>query len=136
VLILGPDDRLVAENVDLVRRQGEDVLVRAPQLAGARVVAERGQNLGAGILVRPLGDEAAATPPAAADGQRNGETEGTSTEGAAMVALTPERRAELIAFVKADAAMPDAARARVIAQLSAEAVPAPVVARIEARMGG
>lgn len=136
VLILGPDDRLVAENVDLVRRQGEDVLVRAPQLAGARVVAERGQNLGAGILVRPLGDEAAATPPAAADGQRNGETEGTSTEGAAMVALTPERRAELIAFIEADNAMPDAARARVLAQLSANAVPAQVVARIEARMGG
>ena len=163
VLVLGPDDRLVAQPVELVRRQGEDVLVRAPELAGARVVAERGPNLGAGIMVRPIGDDAAAgggpaaAAPAAASGRPGADAAGARAgaagrdngraagrdngrdnggEGRAMVALAEERRARLIAFVEADTTMPEAARARVIAQLAAERVPAQVVARIEARMGG
>jgi len=173
VLVLGPDSRLRSASVELVRRQGEDVLVRAPNLDGAQVVSERGPNLGAGILVRPVGEpEADANrPPAAAMAARNARADGANSSGRAdgaanseradgatssgradgatgsgrgaadggdapMIALSPERRAELIAFVETDNAMPEAARARVIAQLSAETVPAQVIARIEARMGG
>lgn len=190
VLVLGSDDRLIAEAVELVRRQGDRVLVHAPHLAGAQVVAERGPNLGAGIRVRPVGPEgaeAAATPAAmtvsneaagneaagngaagngasgggpsnagaardrAANAPRDGATadrgragpdpraragQSATAEGSAMVTLTPERRAELIAFVEADTGMPEAARARVLAQLGADEVPAQTIARIEARMGG
>jgi multidrug efflux pump subunit AcrA (membrane-fusion protein) len=145
VLVLGPDDRLVAASVELVRRQGDDVLVRAPALADAQVVAERGPNLGAGILVRPVVDTpqplpgADATPaesaqrPASAPPRTGGDRAQT---GRTLITLEPERRARLIAFVEADATMPEPARARVIAQLAAPEVPAQVVARIEARMGG
>lgn len=151
VLVLGPDERLESASVDLVRRQGDMVLVRAPHLAGAQVVSERGPNLGAGIRVRPVGTDGAgaAAAPTAAMAARNAardETAGAAArrgtgqsaeaDGAAMVTLSPERRAELIAFVEADTAMPEAARARVVAQLTADEVPARVVARIEERMGG
>ncbi len=143
VLVAGDDNRLRAEPVELVRRQGEDVLVRAPGLEEARVVAERGPNLGTGILIRPVepaGAEATGHQPAAAMAARRGTIRPGGGGGGGgddeMVALSPERRAELIAFVEADSALPESARARVIAQLSAEEVPAQVVARIEARIGG
>ena len=53
-----------------------------------------------------------------------------------MVDLTPERRAALISFVEDNRAMPEEAKARVIAKLRADRVPREVVERIEARMGG
>jgi hypothetical protein len=53
-----------------------------------------------------------------------------------MVALTPERRAALIAAVEANERMPEEAKARILAQLGQEAVPARMVERIEGRMGG
>jgi hypothetical protein len=53
-----------------------------------------------------------------------------------MVALTPERRAALIAFVEANDRMPADAKTRILAQLAEEAVPAQVIKRLESRMGG
>ena len=58
VLVVGPEDRLSSAAVELVRRQGDDVLVRAPDLAGRSVVAARTPLLGAGIKVRPIGPPA------------------------------------------------------------------------------
>ncbi|GAA0295830.1 efflux RND transporter periplasmic adaptor subunit [Rhodovulum strictum] len=119
VLVLGEDDRLEAVQVELLRRQGDDVIVRAAGLAGREVVAERTPLLGAGIRVRPLrpGAEAAGDAP---------ET----------VELSPERRAALIAFVESNPMMPDEAKARVRAQLEQDRVPVRVVERLESRMGG
>ena len=54
----------------------------------------------------------------------------------ALVELTPERRAALVAFVEGNQAMPAETRARVLAKLRQEKVPAEVVQRIEARIGG
>ncbi len=65
VLVLGADERLEAVSVDLLRRQGDDVLVRADALQGREVVAERTPLLGPGIKVRAIG-AAAAQPEAAA----------------------------------------------------------------------
>ena len=45
-------------------------------------------------------------------------------------------RAKIRAFVEANARMPDEAKARILAQLEQEKVPAQVVRRIEERMGG
>jgi hypothetical protein len=53
-----------------------------------------------------------------------------------MVELTEERRARLTAFVQANAGLPEAARQRILDQLSQGTVPARVVQRIESRMGG
>jgi multidrug efflux pump subunit AcrA (membrane-fusion protein) len=120
VLALGPDDRLEALPVTLLRRQGDEVIVSAEGLEGRELVAERSPLLGAGVRVRPLRPGGAAL--------EAGEPE--------MVELTPERRAALIAFVEGNARMPAEAKARILAQLAEDKVPAQVVARIEGRMGG
>ncbi|MGR3434995.1 MAG: efflux RND transporter periplasmic adaptor subunit [Shimia sp.] len=121
VLVIGEEDRLTEAPVDLVRRQGDDVLVRAPALAGRQVVAERSPLLGPGIRVRAL-DPAA---PGMAEAPSEPET----------IALDPERRARLIAFVEGNGRMPAEAKARVLGQLERPEVPAAMVARLEGRMG-
>jgi hypothetical protein len=119
VLMVGEGDRLEAAAVEVLRRQGDDLIVRAPGLSGARVVAARSPVLGAGIRVRPVDAENAGVP-----------------DAPEMVELTEERRARLVAFIEGNQFMPEAAKARVLSQLREPMVPAQVVARIEARMGG
>ena len=124
VLVLGEGDRLEARPVTLLRRQGDDVLVRARGLAGLTLVAERTPVLGAGIRVQPI--------------RPAGETEGDSDAPAApeTVELTEERRAKLIAFVEGNNRMPKDAKDRILTQLKEPRVPARVVERLEGRMGG
>lgn len=117
VLVLGADDRLEAGAVEVLRRKGDTVLVRAPHLAGREVVAVRNPLLGAGIRIRPQRDAAAAGAPAPAEPE--------------MVALDPARRAELIARVEANTMMPEAVRSRILAQLGQEQVPARLLERLE-----
>ena len=121
VLALGPDDRLEEVAVDLLRRQGDGVLV-AGDIAGRDVVAERTAALGAGIRVRGIASaqESTGAPPPVAE----------------MVQLDPERRARLVALVEGNARMPSEVKARLLAQLAAEEVPADMVARLEERAGG
>jgi multidrug efflux pump subunit AcrA (membrane-fusion protein) len=120
ILILADEDRLETAQVELLRRQGSDVLVRARGLQGREVIAERSPLLGEGIKVRPLRPGADAEVP----------------DAPAMVSLTPERRAKLLAFVEGNKRMPAAAKERVLSQLQKDEVPAQVVERIESRMGG
>lgn len=115
VLVLGEGDRLEEIKVELLRRQGDDVLVRGP-IAGREVVRARSPVLGAGIAVKPLREGPAVAPE--------------------MLELTEERRARLIAFVEANDRMPKEAKQRVLARLAKPLVPAAMVARIESRMGG
>jgi RND family efflux transporter MFP subunit len=123
VLTLGADDRLEARKVTVLRRMGDDLIVAADGLDGAEVVAERTPLVGAGIRVRPVRRGAAAGAAEAPD-------------GAEMVSLSATARARLIAAVERDAAMPDAAKARMIAQLNAGLVPRAVVDRLEQRRSG
>jgi multidrug efflux pump subunit AcrA (membrane-fusion protein) len=120
VLALGPEDRLQAVAVDVLRRQGNDLIISASALAGREIVAERSPLLGAGIRIKPL---------------RAGLPEPTE-DAAELIDLTPERRAKLIAFVQSNTRMPEDAKARVMQQLAQEQVPAEVIARLEQRMGG
>lgn len=120
VLVLDDENRLEVMQVTLERRQGDDVLVRGDALAGRQVVAERSPLLGAGIKVRPLGGPEASAASAEPD----------------LVELTEERRARLVAYVEANARMPDEAKQRILAQLGQERVPAEMVTRLESRMGG
>jgi multidrug efflux pump subunit AcrA (membrane-fusion protein) len=119
VLAVDAEQRLEAVPVDILRRQGDDVIVVAGAIAGRDIVAERSPLLGAGIRVRPL--HRGAGPAEATD---------------EMVELSEARRAALVAFVEANDGMPSAAKERVLAQLREPQVPAQVVARIEQRMGG
>ncbi len=121
VLVLGADDRLEEVQVTLLRRQGDDVIVRAPEsVYGSDVVAARTPSLGAGIRVNPLrGDRSAAAP---------AEPE--------TIALDPERRARLIAFVEGNSYIPADVKDRMLRQLQQDEVPTAMVTRIEGRMGG
>lgn len=121
VLALGPEDRLQALPVTLIRRQGDSVILAAEGLAGREVVTERSALLGAGIRVRPMRSDAAPEAEQAA---------------AEFVTLTPERRAALVAQVEGNTRMPAEVRARILAQLAEDRVPAQVIARLEARGGG
>ena len=122
VLVVGEEDRLESAEVEVLRREGDSVIVRARGLGGREVVAERTPLLGAGIRIRPI---------------RRSESGAVQPEPAPeMLALDPERRARLVAFVENNQFMPAEAKARVLAQLQSEMVPARVVERIESRMGG
>ncbi|MGI9394114.1 MAG: efflux RND transporter periplasmic adaptor subunit [Boseongicola sp.] len=119
VLVLGDEDRLEVAEIELLRREGDDVIIRALGLAGREVVAERTPLLGAGLRIRPIRPDAEEMP-----------------VGPELLSLDPERRARLVAFVEANQFMPADVKSRVLAQLQKDKVPARVVERIESRMGG
>jgi multidrug efflux pump subunit AcrA (membrane-fusion protein) len=117
VLALNAEERLEDVAVEVLRRQGDRVIVAPGALVGREVVAERSPLIGAGIKVRPV-------------------RPGVEEAALEMLELTEDRRAALITAVEGNARMPDEAKARVIEQLRQDRVPADVVARIEARAGG
>ncbi|MFT5344175.1 MAG: multidrug efflux system membrane fusion protein, partial [Paracoccaceae bacterium] len=104
VLVVGDDNRLETLQVELLRRQGDDVLVRGIGLEGRDVVQGRTPLLGAGIRVRVLQNEGNDTP---VDTPAEPE----------MLDLSDERRAKLVAFVDNNKRMPAEAKARVLSQL-------------------
>lgn len=122
VLVVGEEERLSTASVEVLRREGDDVIVRAVGMAGQEIVAERTPLLGAGIRIRPV--------------RRDTEGALEQAETPDLVSLDPERRAKLVAFVEGNQFMPDEAKQRVLAQLREDMVPARVVERIESRMGG
>lgn len=117
VLVLGDDDRLEVGEVQVLRRQGDDVIVRARGLQGREIVAERSQLLGAGIKVKPL------------RGAR------VMPEAPEMVTLDAERRGKLIAFVEANTRLPKDVRERMLSKLAEPEVSAEMIERLERRMG-
>lgn len=125
VLVLGADDRLEEASVTVARRDGDSVLVLAGDLAGREVVAARTPALGAGVKVDPLRPETETSEAA----------ETADAEADATIALDPDRRARLIAFVEGGPMPPDV-KERLLARLSADRVPVAMVERIEGRMGG
>ena len=122
VLVLGPEDRLETAPVSVLRREGDDVIVRARAINGREVISERTPLLGAGIKIRPIRRDATGAVKA--------------PEEPEMLSLDPDRRAKLVAFVEDNQRMPAEVKSRILTQLQAELVPAQVVARIEGRMGG
>ncbi len=148
VLVLDKGDRLREQPVTLLRRQGNDVILSAPALVGRRVVARRSPLLGAGIKVRPLAesgqddarDDAQNDPrgdkTGVDDASGNSDPSGDGATGArAMIRLSPERRARLIARVNSSD-LPPERRRRILDLLARERVPARMIARIESRGGG
>lgn len=121
VLVVNSEDRLELRDTEVLRRQGDDVIISARGLRGERIVAARSPLLGAGIGVRPLTAEEASAAPAPPPPPET-------------VALEPERRAKLVAFVT-DSQMPPPVKARLLGQLEAEEVPAEMVTNLERRMG-
>lgn len=123
VLALGEGDRLEEVQVELLRRQGNDVIVRADALNGREVITARTPLLGAGIKVKPLRSSGAGSAPVASDKPE-------------MLELSQERRAKLVAFVEANTRLPKEVKSDILATLAKKMVPAKMVKRIEDRMGG
>src|SRR6056297_679158 len=113
VLAVDDGNRLELLPVTLLRRQGNDVLLGAPGVAGREIVTERSPALGPGLKVRRIREGAGDT-----------------------MSLSDERRARLRARVEADTALPEDERRRLLADLARPRVPARTIARIEARAGG
>ena len=128
MLVIGPDERLRALSVRILRRQGDAVIVAgAPD--GARYVRERAPQLGAGIKVKPIGEgDAPGGPPPAEGPARPG-------AGPSMVDLDPARQQRLIGYVEGHEDMPADMKVRVLGALRSGRVPAHMIERIEARMG-
>lgn len=120
VLVLGAEDRLESLPVQLLRRQGDDVVLDSTGLQGREVVRELSPLLGPGIKVNPVRPD----------------TDAKAAAKPELIALTPERRAALIAFVEDNDRMPEDAKTRILAQLAQGDVPASVIERLESRMGG
>jgi RND family efflux transporter MFP subunit len=125
VLVLGKGDRLELLAVTLLRRQDNDILVRAPGLAGRHVVNQRTPVLGPGIKVRALSPEAVP----------QGGDEAVD-KPADLVELTPDRRARLVSYVQSSNDMPAAVKERLLGQLDKPRVPTAMVERLERRIGG
>ena len=117
-LMLDAENRLSEVPVDVLRRQGNDVIIRAPALYGQSIIAERSPLLGAGIAVQPIDPNA----------------QGVVPEPFEMVTLDADRRARLITFVE-ESQMPPPVKTRILDQLAQDEVPSDVVTRLEDRMG-
>lgn len=128
VLVMGGDERLETLQVTLIRRQGDDVLVRGDGLAGREVVAERTPLLGAGIKVRALRP--------AGEAEELAQAATPDADMPDMLELTDDRRARLVALVEDNTRLPAEAKQRILAQLAQPSVPARVVQRLESRIGG
>jgi multidrug efflux pump subunit AcrA (membrane-fusion protein) len=118
ILLLADEDRLESAQVTLLRRQGDDVLVRASGLNGREAITKRSPVLGEGIRVRPVRDGKLA-PEAKPE----------------MVALDPDRIALLKTFVESNSRMPETARERILRQLDEGQLPADTLSRLEQRRG-
>ncbi|SCY77348.1 efflux RND transporter periplasmic adaptor subunit [Paracoccus tibetensis] len=100
VLVVDEDDRLLAQPVEVLRRQGDDVVIAVPAaLAGARIVAERAPQLGTGIRVRdaaegePAAGAAPSGPPGTDASARRGGTASDGAAGPAPAAQQAQREA-------------------------------------------
>ena len=136
LLVLGLDDRLEEVAAEVLRQQGDFVILTVGNLAGREVVTERSAALGAGIRVRPIRPEGSATgtdtntvkaaPEAAAE---------VVTEGDGLT-LTPERRAALSALIEANPSLTAAEKSELLQALQSGVVTTGAVDGLDRPLGG
>lgn len=119
LLVLDADNRLEEINAEILRKQGNEIIIQAENLAGRMVVTQRSPLIGSGIRVRPILPESVSIPEVPQD-----------------VALTDEERSELIALVEGNQFIPDAVKQRLLNTLQQELVPLATVDRLRGQMGG
>ena len=122
VLVVGEEGRLAESQVQILRKQGNEVIVSGVGLAGEMVVAERSPFLGAGIRVRPI------------QPQPEGTRVAQQFEEPEMVILSDEERASLIEMVEANQSIPDQAKQRMLNRLNQDAVPKDMIERLRSRV--
>jgi len=136
VYVVDEEERIEARSVEIVRRQGELVLVRGLD-AGTAIVINPLPQLGPGVKVRLNNPNVAARnsdkrseiPDVSED--RPG-ADGNREE---LIAIDAIRRERLIAAVENNARIPQQRRAYILSRLSEQQVPRQMVERIESRLG-
>lgn len=116
VLLVGPDNRLEAARVSILRKNRDHLLVRAPRLEGRQLVLARAPQLGEGIRVNP---RQPGSPAIVAQ---------------KMIKLDDERRNRILTALGENKRIPEAVRDRLIKQFQQDEVPEAVLERIESRM--
>ena len=125
VLLVGRDNRLVEQQVDVLRQQTTSLVVRG--LAnGMRVVRRRLPYLANSIRVAPRARADDASPGQVAAKPRQPATE--------RISLDPKRRAALIAHVKSRSRMPAHRRQRLLEELKKAEPSRRIIERLEQRM--
>ncbi|PCH97169.1 MAG: hypothetical protein COB84_03990 [Rhodobacteraceae bacterium] len=117
VLALGAGDRLEIIPVQILRKQGDHIIVALGALDGRDVVLERAPQLGAGIKVEPRRTDA----PTFIDAKR--------------VTLTAQEQAEIIDAVTAHPRIPQAAKDRIIRQVKTGEVSEKLALRMRDMVG-
>lgn len=117
-LLLVEDDRLSPVTVRILRRLADEVVVAdAPD--GAVYVAERSPQLGKGVKVKIIGEDAPST-----------------TTAPDLVTLDPESQEKMIAWVEANKRIPAEMKSRILKRLRTGKAPQRLVDRLSQRMGG
>jgi len=118
-LLLVDEDRLAPVRVRILRRLADDVVVAgAPD--GATYVTDRSPQLGKGVKVKVIGNDA---PP-------------VSAPEVDLVTLDPEKQEKMIAWVEANERIPAEMKSRILKRLRTGKAPQRMVDRISQRIGG
>ncbi|PIB26132.1 hypothetical protein BFP76_14345 [Amylibacter kogurei] len=118
ILLVSNDNRIESKLVPILRKQGNNVIISAGDIAGRLLILERGPQLGGGIKVEPRAKNNAVLPKPE------------------VVKVTEQERLKLIAFVTDNERMPDAAKKRILANLQSTEIPKQTYDRLSARTGG
>ena len=118
VLVVGSDNRLRTATVKILRKQGDDLIVRAEHIAGERIVKQRAPQLGDGILIEPRAEN----------------EKPVLEEAAKDVELTSEQQVKMTSFVS-DSQMPDAVKQRMLKSIETGTISQKMFDRISDRMG-
>lgn len=117
VLVLGAGDRLEIIPAQVLRKQGDHIIVALGALEGRDVVLERAPQLGAGIKVEPR------------------RTDAPTFVEAKQVTLTAEEQAKIIAAVTAHPRIPQGAKDRIIKQVKTGEIPEKMALRMRDMAG-
>ncbi|QOL81301.1 efflux RND transporter periplasmic adaptor subunit [Pseudooceanicola spongiae] len=134
LLVLASGDVLEERQMQVLRRLGDQVVVTPPD-APLDYVVKRTPQLGSGLVIAPQrGGAAPEAAPQVTPPQANaGRPRGPIPQDGPVIALSPERRAALIAQVEGSGQMPQRARDRMVQMLQGETVPEALINRLEAQ---
>ncbi len=121
VLVIGGENRLEAARVEILRKQGNYLVVRADDLAGRKLVLARAPQLGSGIRVEPRAPGGGVLQ---------------KSEAEETVEVSDDLRQQMIAFVEANKRMPTNRKKELLERLQQEKLPKAMVDRLTTRMGG
>ena len=121
VLVLGDGDRLEALKVNVLRKQGDEIIVAIGKLAGREVILERAPQLGAGIKVEP---------------RRAGGSSSWTQTADETVLVSDDMREKMIAFVQSSNKFPADMKQSMLGKLHSSEIPKEMYDRIRSRMGG